>query len=603
MQKCAHFAYFRTVIFSRSEEKRIMTALRALRLLGLLIVGFWGVSTTHAQQATPASTPTVFENPALVARYQATITPEDLAAHLFIVASDYFEGRETTTRGQKLAAYYLASQYRKLGLRPAGTQKTSHPYAPEAYFQPFTVYGQRLLEARLVARQAADTLADLRFGPGHPATEGYLWLGGQEGTAGSLVFGGYGIAAPALGYDDYAALAADSIALRGRWLLILADEPLANDTTSRLTPDGKLSEWTTQPYRKLRRALEAGVAGILIVGDRSPRNRQPIAERAARLAQALSAHVGRLSLTPGSTRMAIPPIWVISSSLADALLAPSGYTIAELQQQIDASRRPVVLSLPQVMLEGTITEETFQAQTENVLAYIEGADPLLKDEVVVLSAHYDHVGIDPLAEGDHIYNGADDDGTGTVALLEIAEAFVQAASDGYAPRRSILFLHVSGEEKGLLGSAYYADQEPVFPLEKTITNLNIDMIGRHDPTRQGEANYVYIIGSNLISQELHEINVRVNERTGIGLVLDERFNSKDDPNRFYARSDHWNFGKHGIPFIFFFTGTHEDYHGTGDEPHKIDYERMARITRLIFGTAWQVANQETRPAVTGTGFN
>jgi Zn-dependent M28 family amino/carboxypeptidase len=301
--------------------------------------------------------------------------------------------------------------------------------------------------------------------------------------------------------------------------------------------------------------------------------------------------------------MAIPPIWVISSSLADALLAPSGYTIAELQQQIDASRRPVVLSLPQVMLEGTITEETFQAQTENVLAYIEGADPLLKDEVVVLSAHYDHVGIDPLAEGDHIYNGADDDGTGTVALLEIAEAFVQAASDGYAPRRSILFLHVSGEEKGLLGSAYYADQEPVFPLEKTVTNLNIDMIGRHDPTRQGEANYVYIIGSNLISQELHEINVRVNERTGIGLVLDERFNSKDDPNRFYARSDHWNFGKHGIPFIFFITGTHEDYHGTGDEPHKIDYERMARITRLIFGTAWQVANQETRPAVTGTGFN
>jgi hypothetical protein len=579
-----------------------MNSPRAFRRWGLLL-GLWGLSTAHAQQAAPVHTPTVLESPALVQRYQATITPEDLAAHLFIVASDYFEGRETATRGQRLAAYYLASQYRKLGLKPAGTLRPDHPYAPEAYFQPFTVYGQRLVEATLTATLQSDTVAALRFGPQHPASDGYLWLGSRASVSGSLVFGGYGIAAPELGYDDYAALAADSIELRGRWLLILADEPLIGDSTSRLTPDGELSAWTTQPYLKLRRAMEAGVAGLLIVGDRSPRTPQPIAERSARLAQALRESVGRLSLSPSSNRMALPPIWIISSSLADALLAPSGYTIAKLHQQIDATRRPVVLSLPQLMLQGTIAEETFQAQTENVLAYLEGADPLLKDEVVVLSAHYDHVGIDPLAEGDNIYNGADDDGTGTVALLEIAEAFMQAARDGYPPRRSLLFLNVSGEEKGLLGSAYYTDQKPVFPLKQTVTNLNIDMIGRHDPTRKGDPNYVYIIGSNLISQELHELNLRVNELTGTQLVLDERFNSKDDPNRFYARSDHWNFGKHGIPFIFFFTGTHEDYHGVGDEPHKIDYERMARIVRLIFGTAWQVANQETRPAVTGTGFN
>ncbi len=558
----------------------------------------------QAQSQRPVPTPTVFANPALVQRYQATITPEELAAHLFIVASDYFEGRETTTRGQKLAAYYLASQYRKLGLKPAGTLHPDHPYALEAYFQPFTVYGQRLQEAYLIAFQDSDTLAALSFGPDQADPNGYLWLGARPESAGSLVFGGYGIADSTLGYDDYAALAADSIELTGRWLMILADEPMANDSTSLLTPDGQPSRWTTQPFLKLRQALQAGVAGILLVGDRSPRTTESLAERATRAALRVRTRVGRLSLTPPRTGgFQLPPIWVISSRMADALLDPSGHTIAELQQQIDESRQPVVLAVPEVTVHSQLIQETYQAQTENVLAYIEGADSLLKNEVVVLSAHYDHVGIDPTAEGDGIYNGADDDGTGTVALLEIAEAFMQAVRDGYRPRRSILFLHVSGEEKGLLGSAYYTDHEPVFPLEHTVTNLNIDMIGRHDPSRKGDSNYVYIIGSHLISQELHEINLRVNEITGTHLVLDERFNSKDDPNRFYARSDHWNFGKHGIPFIFFFTGTHEDYHGVDDEPHKIDYNRMARIVRLIFGTAWQVANQDNRPPVTGTGFN
>ncbi len=571
-------------------------------ILWILLLG-WPLL-LQAQSQRPAPTPTVFANPALVQRYQATITPEELAAHLFIVASDYFEGRETTTRGQKLAAYYLASQYRKLGLKPAGTLQPDHPYAPEAYFQPFTVYGQRLQEAQLIALQGSDTLTVLSFGPDQADPNGYLWLGARPESAGSLVFGGYGIADSTLGYDDYAALAADSIELTGRWLMILADEPMANDSTSLLTPNGQPSRWTTQPFLKLRQALQAGVAGVLLVGDRSPRTTESLAERATRAALRVRTRVGRLSLTPPQSRgFQLPPIWVISSRMADALLAPSGYTIAELQQQIDKSRQPVVFAVPEVTIHGQLIQETYQAQTENVLAYIEGADSLLKDEVVVLSAHYDHVGIDPTAEGDGIYNGADDDGTGTVALLEIAEAFMQAVRDGYRPRRSILFLHVSGEEKGLLGSAYYTDHEPVFPLEQTVTNLNIDMIGRHDPSREGDSNYVYIIGSHLISQELHEINLRVNEITGTHLVLDERFNSKDDPNRFYARSDHWNFGKHGIPFIFFFTGTHEDYHGVDDEPHKIDYNRMARIVRLIFGTAWQVANQDNRPPVTGTGFN
>ncbi|MFW5972555.1 MAG: M28 family peptidase, partial [Bacteroidota bacterium] len=230
--------------------------------------------------------------------------------------------------------------------------------------------------------------------------------------------------------------------------------------------------------------------------------------------------------------------------------------------------------------------------------------PVLRDEFVVLSAHYDHVGIDPTLDGDQIFNGADDDGSGTIALLEIAEAFQTAREQGYGPRRSIMFLSVSAEEKGLLGSRYYADVEPLVPLENKVANLNLDMIGRHDPTYPGETtDYVYIIGGDLISEDIQSVNERANDILQIELDLSDRFNAIDDPNQFYRRSDHWNFGKHNIPFIFYFTGTHEDYHAVSDTADKIDYPRMERIARLIYGATWQLANQDDRPQLSGQGFN
>ncbi|MEM1128517.1 MAG: M28 family peptidase, partial [Bacteroidota bacterium] len=384
------------------------------------------------------------------------------------------------------------------------------------------------------------------------------------------------------------------------------DEPLASAETSLLpTEDGAPSAWSTNLFQKIRAAFQAGAPrGILIVGDTGPRAPESLAAEAAIAMEGAAKPQGSVSLEPPAAGLAYPPLFVISSELADQLLASTGRTVAELKADIDADLQPTVLAVEDARVSSRLTFETVPLGTENVVAYIEGSDPVLKDEVVVLSAHYDHIGIKPGTEGDRINNGADDDGSGTVALLEIAEAFQTAKENGHGPRRSVVFLNVSGEEKGLLGSAYYADTEPLFPLEQTVANLNIDMIGRYDPTHPtGSENYVYIIGSNLISQELHDLNLRVNEVTGIGLELDERFNSKDDPNQFYRRSDHWNFGKHGIPFIFFFTGTHEDYHDVGDEPQKIDYDRLARITRLVFGTAWQVANQDDPPAVSGTGFN
>ena len=224
--------------------------------------------------------------------------------------------------------------------------------------------------------------------------------------------------------------------------------------------------------------------------------------------------------------------------------------------------------------------------SENVVAFIKGSEK--PDEIIVISAHYDHVGIH---EG-KIYNGADDDGSGTVAILEIAEAFKKAVKNGNGPKRSILFLHVTGEEKGLLGSKFYVNF-PIFPLKNTVANLNIDMVGRVDEAHINNPNFIYLIGSDKISKELHLVSEKINSRY-TKLDLDYTYNDENDPNRFYYRSDHYNFAKHNIPIIFYFNGTHEDYHKPTDTPDKINYPLLEKRTKLVFYTAWEIANREKR---------
>ena len=222
---------------------------------------------------------------------------------------------------------------------------------------------------------------------------------------------------------------------------------------------------------------------------------------------------------------------------------------------------------------------------ENVLGYIEGSD--LKEELIIITAHYDHLG----KHDSLVFNGADDDGSGTVATLEIAEAFMLAKKAGKGPRRSVLIMPVSGEEKGLLGSKYYTTH-PIYPLKNTVANLNIDMIGRLDDWHD-TANYVYLIGADRLSQELHDISEQVNKEY-IGLNLDYKFNEEDDPNRYYYRSDHYNFAKNNIPVIFYFNGVHEDYHKVTDTVEKIDFQKIETITRLVFLTAWELTNRDER---------
>lgn len=225
--------------------------------------------------------------------------------------------------------------------------------------------------------------------------------------------------------------------------------------------------------------------------------------------------------------------------------------------------------------------------SDNILGFIEGSEK--PEEVLVISAHYDHDGI----KNGVIYPGADDNGSGSIAVVELAKAFAKAKKDGNGPKRSILFLHVTAEEIGLHGSRYYSEN-PVYPIKNTIANINIDMIGRRGKGKEEDDNYVYLIGADRLSQDLHDIADAATKKY-TNMQVDFTFNDPKDPNRFYFRSDHYNFAKKNIPSMFYFSGVHDDYHTTKDTADRIDYPLYLARTKAIFAVAWDLANAPERP--------
>lgn len=537
---------------------------------------------SSAEKTSVKTTPTVFENPSLVKKYQQLITPENLASRLYFLASDYFEGRETGARGQHLAAQYLASQYRLLGLAPRGSNQSAEKLSPTAYFQPFNVYREMPEETRLDVSIGGNKIASSIFSAEKSDDLSYFLSGGAKSENGGVVFAGYGIADEKLGYNDYAALAADGISINDKWVLILHDEPLADAQTSLLpTADKKPSVWSRSFPFKRSAILKAGhPKGILIVEDSSPLFQGTFAENAATTSKNAN-RIGSLSLYENSD---VPQTYAISTKLANQILASSGKTVESLKQQINQTLKPTVFDLKNVNVSLTV-ERSKPLETENVLAFIEGSDPKLKDEVIIISAHYDHLGKNPFLKGDQIYNGAADDGSGTVAVLELAQAFMQAKREGFAPRRSLLFVNFSGEEKGILGSSFYAYNSPVIPIDKTVANINMDGVGGIDlkhPT--ASKNYIYIASAEKLSDSLVEINNQVHRLTGSNLEL-------TDGNGKNFSSDNQSFQNIFVPFIYYSTGRTEHYHQTSDQPETIDYEHLSRVTQLIFAAAWQTANQ------------
>jgi hypothetical protein len=328
------------------------------------------------------------------------------------------------------------------------------------------------------------------------------------------------------------------------------------------------------------KVMDAGAAGIVIVTMEGQANFDRVANRYKAMAGR-----GRIGFDQEIKQR---PIFMVSSDKMAQLFGAPVETLKEA-----AKANPTSIAAQKASYQIVKTKTPVEAV--NVMGFLEGTDK--KEEVLVISSHYDHVGVS--AEGD-AFNGADDDGSGTVSVMEIAEAFATAAKDGIKPRRSILFLNVTGEEKGLLGSEYYSEN-PVFPIANTVNNINIDMVGRIDYEYQKEANkdYVYVIGSEMLSSQLKKIN-EYNNITYTNLVLDYRYDAEDDPNRFYYRSDHYNFAKFNIPVIFFFNGVHDDYHQVTDTVDKIEFPLMNKRAHLIFHTAWDLANRDQRTPVDGS---
>jgi hypothetical protein len=494
------------------------------------------------------------------APFANTITAEELKNYLTVLASDDFEGRETGTEGQRKAADFIAAHFKKLGLPALGDDQTC--FQKIAFTAESWDNGQIELN---INGQRYRHLSDFVSFPSVNANR-------PQFSARELIFLGYGIDDPK--YSDY-----KGVDVKDKAILIYRDEPVDAKGISFLTGSKELSAWSSDWHKKLETAMRYGVSTVLII---DPDIKKTVGEARNTLLNS-EMKMGEGGQAEG--RYANNAF--ISSTLAKEMVGGKFKKFVKLRDGIKKSGKPAHLLLD-CKLEMVQKKNIRQLLGSNVLGYIEGTDPKLKNELVIVSAHYDHLG----KRGSAIYHGADDNGTGTSTVMEIAQAFMEAQKQGQGPRRSVLCLLVSGEEKGLLGSEYYAEH-PVFPLENTVADVNVDMIGRTDKAHEGNSNYIYVIGSNRLSTELHDINEAANA-TYTHLDLDYTFNAKDDPNRFYYRSDHYNFAKKGIPSIFYFSGVHKDYHQPSDTVDKILFDKMEKIGRLIFYTTWELANRDAR---------
>ena len=475
-------------------------------------------------------------------KYGSRITSGDLKEYLSIIASDALEGRKTGTRGQEMAATFIARVYNEIGLTPP---------VNGGYYQPFELYSSSIENAYVkIGISRYDNYQNIAY------------LGSMD-TKGEVpqqvVFVGRGTE------EDYR-----QVKVSDRAVVLMSP-----------TPKGSQSE----AFHKLSQiARDKGANMVFIVIQSTPLEFRSITNRIKNFASS-----GKLSLKKPPSAGDDNGVFLIDQSVAEKMF---NTTVDNLKKACDDPKKN---SLKKIKPGKVMYQVAFQAttvKTENVLGYLEGTDK--KDELVVITAHYDHIGT-TATEADRINNGADDDGSGTVSVLELAKNFAIAKKEGHGPRRSMLFMTVVAEEQGLLGSQYYTEH-PVYPLANTVVDLNMDMIGRIDPEHKDSTHYVYVIGSDRLSTELHRLSEKTNA-TYTKLKFDYTYNDENHPTNLYKRSDHWNFAKNGIPIIFYFDGIHEDYHRPSDEVAKIDFDLLALRAQCVFYTAWEIANRDDRVVV------
>lgn len=495
-------------------------------------------------------------------QYAQTIKAEDMRYLLTILSSDQFEGRETGTPGQEKAARFIADKFRSFNIPRIEMEEGEK-----------ATYYQRIVFSSETWDSTAITIGNKDYR--------HLWdfyafptknNDMSAKTVSELTFLGYGIESAR--YDDY-----KNVDVSGKTLLMYAGEPMDEAGNSMVTGTQEVSDWTTNMDKKLKFAKQKGADFVFIIDPNLKKNISQ--NRRLLLGRGMSIGEGLADLD------AYPNHAFISSTMLEKMMGKKAKKFIKARDKAKKKGgvKPIILPTDVKIAQ---RKRMRKLEGSNVLGYIEGIDPNLKEELVVLTAHYDHLG----KRGKDVYNGADDNGSGTTTVLEVAQALAAAKQAGDGPRRSVLVMLVSGEEKGLLGSKYYTEF-PVFPLENTIANVNVDMVGRVDKEHRDNPNYIYVIGSDRLSTELHDINEMANEKY-TQLELDYTYNAEDDPNQFYYRSDHYNFAKNNIPAIFYFNGTHRDYHMITDTVEKINFEKMEKIGRLVFHTVWELANRDKR---------
>lgn len=500
-------------------------------------------------------------------KFSKAINKENAYKHLSVLASDEFEGRETGKKGAWMAADYIRDYFKSLGLK-----------APVngSYFQKIDLSNYAVSESMLTINgQPKVAYKDFLI------TSGAVGLKGFTFSSDDIVFAGYGISAGS--YNDY-----DGVNVEGKVVLIFANgDPTKTETDRRalMMARAKKIGYLTQNKAK----------AILLIDpafDTMTEERKAIYKEGQSVMKTAEVVERMNSQNPLTTI-------TISTATANEILKAANTSVEATQRKIADTKKPVSQTINIAVSASAMKKET-PLRCENVLGFLEGSDPKLKKEILVLTGHYDHIGITPDAPGpDKINNGADDDGSGTTGVLLMAKAFADAKKAGKGPKRSILFMTVVGEEKGLWGSDWYS-QHPVFPVENTIADLNTDMIGRTGEEYLGKpdsANYIYSVGSKMLSSELGNLSEQVNAAY-TKMKLDYKYDDPQDTQRIYYRSDHYNFAKLGIPIIFYYDGMLEqDYHQPGDEVSKINFPLLAKRAQLTYFTAWHLANQAKRPAV------
>jgi hypothetical protein len=468
-------------------------------------------------------------------QYGNLISEENLRSNLTILASDALEGRETGKRGQKMAASFIKAYFEELGL--------TGPLNGE-YYQPVNLYTSTPKDIYIKAGEHKFVNFQDVVYYGSNITPGEVSL--------PIVFAGQG------SKDDFA-----QMDVEGKGVVVFVK--------------------TIENFRApVAIAKEKKAKAVFLYSDN--------VEGFSQIMGQFKNYMGKgvLSLTKPEISSSGIGVFFISPAIAPKLLNTSSDKLSKAANA--DGKKNAFLKIKPSTIQYQVSMDITTLKTENVLGYLAGTDK--KNELLIITAHYDHIGKNTSGEGDLINNGADDDGSGTVTVLELAKVFAKAKDEGKGPRRSILFMTVTGEEKGLLGSDYYT-RNPVFPLEKTIVNLNIDMVGRRDAQHKDSAPYVYIIGSDKLSSQLHTISESINKAT-TNLVFDYTYNDQSHPERLYYRSDHWNFAKNNIPIIFYFDGIHEDYHMPSDEVEKIEFDLLRKRAQVVFFTAWELANRDEK---------